>query len=94
MARRAGVSTATVSRALNRPTMVSAVLRARITSAVAELRYQPYIAARVLCRLAGGTPPHATRIGIRLVARASTGPPVAKGAAAEGPREEGIDSVP
>ncbi len=47
-----------------------------------------------LSRLAGWTPPHATRIEIRLVARTSTGPPVAEGAAAERPAEEGIDSAP
>ncbi len=44
----AGVSTATVSRALSLPGKVSAGLRARIQAAVATLQYQPNIAARML----------------------------------------------
>ncbi len=48
MARLAGVSTATVSRALNMPGKVSVSLRTRIGMAVATLRYKPNIAARML----------------------------------------------
>lgn len=48
----------------------------------------------VLSRLAGGIPPHATRVEIRLVARTSTGPPVAERPAEKAQAEAGIDSVP
>ena len=41
VAARAGVSAVTVSRALRKPEMVSADLRARITAAVRELGYIP-----------------------------------------------------
>jgi LacI family gluconate utilization system Gnt-I transcriptional repressor len=45
VARLAGVSAVTVSRALRRPNMVSSVLRHRIDDAVAELAYVPDVAA-------------------------------------------------
>ncbi len=48
VARLAEVSTATASRALNKPAMVSASLRARIGAAVETLQYRPNIAARML----------------------------------------------
>lgn len=48
VARQAGVSTASVSRALNAPDSVSAELRTRIDVAIAELGYIPDAAARAL----------------------------------------------
>ena len=48
VARAAGVSTATVSRAFNRPDAVRETLRQRVQSAAAELRYIPNDAARAL----------------------------------------------
>ena len=48
VARLAEVSTATASRALNKPATVSAALRARIGAAVEKLHYRPNIAARML----------------------------------------------
>lgn len=48
VARRAGVSTATVSRALNRPERVSPDLRARITKTIEEIGYIPDAFARAL----------------------------------------------
>lgn len=48
VARAAGVSTATVSRAINRPEVVSADLRARIAAAVKQLGWVPDGAARAL----------------------------------------------
>uniref|UniRef100_UPI0039F0D21D LacI family DNA-binding transcriptional regulator n=1 Tax=Bordetella sputigena TaxID=1416810 RepID=UPI0039F0D21D len=48
VARMAGVSTASISRALNTPASVSAELRARIDAAIAELGYIPDAAARAL----------------------------------------------
>ncbi len=48
VARRAGVSTASVSRALNSPQKVSPDLRARIQDALNKLRYVPNGAARAL----------------------------------------------
>jgi LacI family transcriptional regulator len=48
VARAAGVSTATVSRAINRPEVVSAGLRERITLAVKQLGWVPDGAARAL----------------------------------------------
>ena len=48
IARAAGVSTATVSRALNKPDSVSARLREKVTSVVNELGYVPSGAARAL----------------------------------------------
>lgn len=48
VARRAGVSTASVSRALNDPDKVSPGIRARVQAAVAELGYVPHGAARAL----------------------------------------------
>src|SRR3546814_5292677 len=44
----AGVSTATVSRCLNRPERVSADLRARVRTAIDALGYVPDAAARAL----------------------------------------------
>jgi len=51
----AGVSTATVSRALNRPDSVRAALRARVASAVARLGYVPHSGARSLMLRRTGT---------------------------------------
>ncbi len=48
VARRAGVSTATVSRALNNPDSVSAALRARIHATIDEIGYIPDASARAL----------------------------------------------
>lgn len=48
VARAAGVSTATVSRAFNRPDTVRESLRQRVQAAAAELRYIPNDAARAL----------------------------------------------
>ncbi|MBL8698481.1 MAG: substrate-binding domain-containing protein [Alphaproteobacteria bacterium] len=48
VARRAGVSTASVSRVLNTPDQVSRELRRRVESAVADLRYVRHGAARAL----------------------------------------------
>jgi len=48
VARLAEVSTATASRALNKPGAVSAGVRARILAAVETLHYRPNIAARML----------------------------------------------
>lgn len=48
VARLAGVSTASISRALNNPASVSAELRARIDAAIEELGYIPDAAARAL----------------------------------------------
>ncbi len=48
VARHAGVSTASISRALNNPESVSAELRTRIDAAIAELGYIPDAAARAL----------------------------------------------
>ena len=48
VARHAGVSTASISRALNTPDSVSADLRTRIDAAIAELGYIPDAAARAL----------------------------------------------
>ena len=51
----AGVSTATVSRALNRPDSVREALRARVASAVARLGYVPHSGARSLMLRRTGT---------------------------------------
>jgi LacI family transcriptional regulator len=51
VAKRAGVSTATVSRALNKPAVVKSPTRARVMKAIAELKYHPNLHARTL---AGG----------------------------------------
>ncbi|MEP7330033.1 MAG: LacI family DNA-binding transcriptional regulator, partial [Betaproteobacteria bacterium] len=48
VARAAGVSTATVSRAFNRPDAVREPLRQRVQAAASELRYIPNAAARTL----------------------------------------------
>ncbi len=51
VAKRAGVSTATVSRVLNNPSVVKSSTRSRVMRAVAELKYHPNLHARTL---AGG----------------------------------------
>lgn len=51
VARHAGVSTASVSRALNTPDLVSPVLRERVTKAVRELNWVPNGAAKALASL-------------------------------------------
>ena len=51
VARLAGVSTASVSRALNAPALVSAVLRDRILHAAQELKWVPNGAAKALASL-------------------------------------------
>jgi LacI family transcriptional regulator len=48
VARAAGVSVATVSRALNAPEQVKPLLRARVSAAVEKLRYVPHAGARAL----------------------------------------------
>jgi LacI family transcriptional regulator, repressor for deo operon, udp, cdd, tsx, nupC, and nupG len=54
VARRAGVSTATVSRVLSRPTLVNAETRAAVTAAVKALGYTPNAAAKSLRTLRSG----------------------------------------
>ena len=51
VARRAKVSTATVSRVLNNASVVKSSTRARVMKAIAELKYHPNLHAR---SLAGG----------------------------------------
>jgi DNA-binding LacI/PurR family transcriptional regulator len=51
VARRAGVSTATVSRVLNNAELVKSATRTRVTKAIEELKYHPNLHAR---SLAGG----------------------------------------
>lgn len=48
VARRASVSTATVSRVLSKPALVSPETRARVLKVIQELRYEPNRAARTL----------------------------------------------
>ena len=48
VARKAGVSTATVSRCLNSPDRVIESTRTRVMEAVRELGYSPHFGARVL----------------------------------------------
>ena len=48
VARRAGVSTATVSRCLNEPDRVRPATRARVDAAVNELGYTPHFGGRML----------------------------------------------
>ncbi|MBU2409074.1 MAG: LacI family transcriptional regulator, partial [Gammaproteobacteria bacterium] len=48
VAKEAGVSTASISRALNSPESVSPALRLRVESAIAALGYIPDAAARAL----------------------------------------------
>jgi LacI family transcriptional regulator len=55
VARAAGVSTATVSRALNRPESVSQSLRNKVDVAVKSLRYVPHAGARALMLRRSGT---------------------------------------
>ncbi|TKB31293.1 MAG: LacI family transcriptional regulator, partial [Mesorhizobium sp.] len=50
VARKAGVSTATVSAVMNDTAFVSPELRARVVTAIRELRYEPSLAARNLRR--------------------------------------------
>ena len=54
VARRAKVSTATVSRVLNNASIVRSSTRARVVQAIEELKYHPNLHAR---NLAGGKPP-------------------------------------
>lgn len=54
VARTAGVSTATVSRALSNPEIVSEATRRKVQKAVAALRYSPNAAARSLRTLRSG----------------------------------------
>jgi LacI family transcriptional regulator len=55
VARLAGVSTATVSRVLNRPESVSESLRKKVAAAVARLGYVPHAGARALMLRRSGT---------------------------------------
>lgn len=55
VARAAGVSTATVSRAINRPELVSAELRTRIAAVIEHLGWVPDGAARALVTRRSGT---------------------------------------
>lgn len=55
VARRAGVSTATVSRVLNQPDAVRENLRRKVGAAVAELGYVPHAGARALMLRRSGT---------------------------------------
>lgn len=55
VARRAGVSTATVSRALNQPESVSESLRKRVGAAVVHLGFVPHAGARALMLRRSGT---------------------------------------
>ena len=51
VALRAGVSTATASRAINMPSLVSATTRARVDAAIRELKWIPHGAAKALASL-------------------------------------------
>jgi LacI family transcriptional regulator len=51
----AGVSTATVSRALNKPESVREALRSRVSTAIAQLGYVPHAGARALKLQRSGT---------------------------------------
>jgi LacI family transcriptional regulator len=51
VALRAGVSTATASRAINMPSLVSATTRARVDAAIRELNWIPHGAAKALASL-------------------------------------------
>jgi transcriptional regulator with XRE-family HTH domain len=53
VAKRAGVSTATVSRVLNNPAIVSVQTKARVLTAIASLDYSPNIFAASLGRSRG-----------------------------------------
>ena len=55
VARRAGVSTATVSRVLNQTSAVRNVTRQRVTRAISELNYHPNLHARSLAKGASRT---------------------------------------
>jgi LacI family transcriptional regulator len=55
VARRAGVSTATVSRVVNQPDSVRHVLRAKVEGAIAQLGYVPHAGARTLKSRRTGT---------------------------------------
>jgi LacI family transcriptional regulator len=55
VARRAGVSTATVSRVVNQPDAVRPALRAKVQAAVAQLGYLPHAGARTLKSRRTGT---------------------------------------
>jgi LacI family transcriptional regulator len=55
VAQRAGVSTATVSRALNHPAAVSEALREKVSAAVLQLGYVPHAGARALMLRRSGT---------------------------------------
>src|SRR6218665_4070888 len=55
VARKAAVSTATVSRVLNRPQTVSASLRSKVAAAVTRLGYVPHAGARALMLRRSGT---------------------------------------
>jgi LacI family transcriptional regulator len=55
VARRAGVSTATVSRVVNQPDGVRPALRAKVEAAVAQLGYVPHAGARTLKSRRTGT---------------------------------------
>ena len=55
VAERAGVSSATISRALNDPDKVAADTRAKINAAILELGYTPNFGARVLASNRTGT---------------------------------------
>jgi LacI family transcriptional regulator len=55
VARRAGVSTATVSRVVNQPDGVRPALRAKVETAVAQLGYVPHAGARTLKSRRTGT---------------------------------------
>lgn len=55
VARMAGVSTATVSRAINQPESVSEALRKKVGAAVARLGYVPHAGARALMLRRSGT---------------------------------------
>ena len=55
VAERAGVSSATISRALNDPDKVAADTRAKINAAILDLGYTPNFGARVLASNRTGT---------------------------------------
>src|SRR5215472_7130418 len=55
VAKRAGVSTATVSRVLNKSGVVRSVTRTRVIKAISELNYHPNLHARSLAKGASRT---------------------------------------
>jgi Bacterial regulatory proteins, lacI family len=80
VAQLAGVSTATVSRVMNRPENVSSHTRSKVLSAISRLKYSPDIHAVELGRGKGGIP---RKRGIDRLSSARTGTELHSDAGAE-----------